>query len=344
MASQRDYYEILGVDRSAGADEIRKRYRSLAQKHHPDRNPDDAGAAERFREVSEAYEVLSDPQKRQQYDRFGRSAPGEAPFGGGSGAPGDFGFGDLFNDMFNQGGGQQQGQDLQGRAEITLEEAAEGVTREYQVPVDSPCGTCSGSGAAPGSQVSACGQCGGSGQQQRQMGFMTISQTCGACRGQGRRIENPCSPCSGSGFVRENQGVKVHIPAGIQSGTRVRMPGKGQAGAPGAPVGDLYIEVEIKHHPIFERSDNHLFAGVEIDMVDAALGCEIQVKTLKDPIRIKVPPGSQDGEKLRIAGKGMPQLRTGNRGDLYYEVKVIVPKKLTDEQRTLLEQYRSLGE
>lgn len=343
--SKRDYYEVLGVSRNASATEIKRAYRSLAQKHHPDRNVDDDDAESRFKEAGEAYEILSDDQKRAAYDRYGHES---AQMGGGAGGA-DFSdifnqsFGNIFGDFF--GGGRQgsrqatRGGDLSYAHEMSLEQAASGMPLTLSLPLDATCDACSGSGATAGTSQTTCNACGGHGKKRIQTGFMTIEQTCNRCQGTGSVTENPCKSCRGAGHVRKDTEVKVQIPAGVQDGTKVRMPGKGRMAGPGTDAGDLYIEVHIKRHPVFQVDNLDLHTELAVDISGAALGTELDAPTLDGDIRLKVPPGSQHGKKLRVAGKGMPQLRTGQRGNIYYHLKVVVPEKLSEEQRELLQKF-----
>lgn len=360
--AKRDYYEVLGVPRGAGADELKKAYRKLARQYHPDANPDDPAAAEKFKEINEAYEVLSDPQKRAQYDQFGHAfdqaggpgGPG-GPFGGGF--HGDFGsFGDIFADMFGdfmgmgrsqrRRSGPRRGADLQYQLELTLEEAARGVEKELRVPRLEECGTCDGSGARPGTSPVTCRVCGGSGQVQTVtqtiLGRMATVRPCDACRGEGRVIESPCPDCRGDGRVRQDRRVKVKIRPGVDTGHRLRLSREGEAGERGGPPGDLYIDIRIRPHRQFHREGDHIWLEHKIPMTQAALGAEIEVPTLDGPEKVAVAPGTQTGDEVRLRGKGMPYVRGGGRGDQYVRFIVETPAGLNERQRELLRELAAL--
>jgi len=349
--SKRDYYEVLGVERNASDSQIKKAYRRLAMKYHPDRNPDDEEALNRFREVKEAAEVLSDSRKRAAYDQFGHAGvdAGQGAGGAGGGFGGaDFAdiFGDVFGDIF--GGGRRRstrGADLRYDLEITLEEAVQGAEHEIRVPTLTPCDTCNGSGSRPGSTPRTCGTCGGQGQVRMQQGFFSIQQTCPSCRGKGRTIDDPCPDCRGQGRRQEEKTLSVNIPPGVDTGDRIRLSGEGEAGEQGAPTGDLYVEVRVKPHPIFERDGNHLICDVPLDIATAALGGEIEVPTLDGRVKLKIPAGTQSERVFRLRGKGVRPVRGGAPGDVLCRVRVETPVNLTPRQSELLEELReSLSE
>ncbi len=350
--AKRDFYEILGVAKNASDDEIKKAYRKLAMKYHPDRNPDSKGAEEKFKEAKEAYEMLSDAQKREAYDRFGHA--GVDPNMGGSGA-GGFGaggfsdaFGDIFGDIFGGGarqrGGPQvyRGADLRYNLEITLEQAANGFDTTIRVPSYSECDTCHGSGAKPGTSPTTCGTCGGHGQVRMQQGFFSIQQTCPKCHGTGKVIPDPCTSCSGSGRVKRNKTLEVKIPAGIDDGMRIRSTGNGEPGMNGGPPGDLYVEIHIKQHSVFQRDGDDLHCEMPISFAKAALGGEIEVPTLSGKVSFPVPEGTQTGKTFRLRGKGIKGVRSGFPGDLFCHVLVETPIKLTDKQKDLLRDFDQL--
>ncbi|MBZ9540042.1 molecular chaperone DnaJ [Modicisalibacter tunisiensis] len=350
--SKRDYYEVLGVERGADQKEIKKAYRRLAQKYHPDRNPDDDTAAEKFREVSEAYEVLTDDEKRAAYDQFGHAGvDGQAGgFGGGGfGGAGAGGFSDIFGDVFGDifgGGGRrnpnapQRGADLRYNLELDLEDAVAGTTVDIRVPRHVACGHCDASGAEPGSSKETCPTCHGMGQVRMQQGFFAVQQTCPTCHGAGQTIKVPCRECHGEGRVRETRTLSVKIPAGVDSGDRIRLNGEGEAGANGGPEGDLYVQVAIKPHPIFERDGRHLQCEVPINFVDAALGGELEVPTLDGRVKLKIPPETQTGKLFRLRGKGVKPVRGGPAGDLLCKVVLETPVNLGEEQKELLRQFQ----
>jgi molecular chaperone DnaJ len=351
---EQDYYEILGVSRSASDAEIKKAYRKLAMKHHPDRNANDKESEDKFKEVQKAYAILSDAQKRAAYDQYGHAGV-DPSMGGGAGFGGGFGaFGDVFEDIFENiftGGGRQQhqsrgqrGADLQFNAQITLEEAARGKEIEIKVPRHTNCGTCEGSGAKKGSKPTQCETCNGIGQVRIQQGFFSIQQTCPSCHGEGQVISDPCLDCQGQGRVRETKTLTVKIPAGVDNGDRVRLSGEGEAGIHGGPTGDLYVQIAVKSHDIFERADNALHCEVPISFVTAALGGTIEVPTLEGRVSLKIPAETQTGKSFRLRGKGIKSVRSHAVGDLICKVSVETPVKLTADQKKLLQKLdESLG-
>lgn len=348
--AKRDLYEVLGVAKGASAEDIKKAYRKLAMKHHPDRNPDDKGAEEKFKEVQLAYELLSDEQKRAAYDRYGHAAfeAGGGAGGGGGGAGGaSFGdiFGDVFGDIFGGGGGRarggpQRGADLRYTLEIELEEAVRGHKVQIKVPKLESCDTCAGSGAKPGSTPVTCATCAGQGQVRVQQGFFTLQQTCPACRGAGKTIKDPCLDCRGQGRVKKSKMLSVSIPAGVDTGDRIRLSGEGEAGPQGGPNGDLYVQVSVREHNFFTRDGNDLHCEVPISFVDAALGGELDVPTMDGRVKLKVPPESQTGKLFRVRGKGVPAVRGHGQGDLICRVVVETPVKLTGKQKQLLRDFQ----
>jgi len=343
--AKRDYYEVLGISRSASPDELKAAYRRQAIKFHPDKNPGNKDAAEKFKEVNEAYSVLSNPQKRQTYDQFGH-----AGVQGAGGAPGggfDFSsFGDIFEDVFGeafgfgrgrrQGRGAEPGRDLRADHEVNLTEVLTGSEVSLNVPAFQACEVCSGSGAAAGSGTKKCPDCGGSGQLRVSHGFFSISQTCGRCRGYGEVIDKPCPACHGQGRVHKNKRVKVRIPPGVETGTTLRVSSEGEAGVRGAPPGDLYVVIQVRPDERFEREGANLFTDFNISFPLAALGGEISVPTLENPVRLKIPAGTQPGILFRIAEHGLPHLKNRSRGDLFVRIKVEVPKKLSKEDRKII--------
>ena len=354
--SKRDFYDVLGVGRDADEKEIKSAYRKLAMKNHPDRNPDDEAAADRFREASEAYEVLKDSQKRAAYDRLGHAAFDQQAGGGfGGGGFGGFGggggFSDIFDQMFNEFNGgrgastSNQGADLRYDMTITLEDAFAGLQKDIRVNVATSCDSCSGTGANKGSSPVSCETCNGHGKVRQQQGFFTLERTCPSCRGQGQIISDPCQSCSGQGRVEKAQTLSVTIPKGVDTGTRIRLSGKGEAGVRGGPAGDLYIFVEVRHHNIFSRDANNLYTTVPLPMAIAALGGTIFVPTISGKMaRLTIEAGTQTGRKFRMRGKGMPQLRGTGTGDQIIEIQVETPTKLTDRQKELLHEFQDAGD
>ncbi len=344
---KRDYYEVLGVGRDASEDDIKKAYRRLAMKFHPDRNPDDASAEEKFKEASEAYEVLADAEKREAYNRFGHAGV-EASVGGTGGFDGGS-FSDIFSDVFGDifGGGArgrssvQRGSDLRYGLDLTLEQAVAGDNVEIRVPVLSACEVCDGSGARPGTSASTCPDCGGAGQIRVAQGFFSLQQTCPRCRGAGRVIQDPCGNCGGSGREEKRKTLSVRIPAGVDTGDRIRLAGEGEAGFNGGPPGDLYVQVEVRDHPIFTREGKNLYCEVPISFVDAALGGELEVPTLTGRVKLKIPPETQTGKLFRLRGKGVTPVRGGSVGDLLCRVQVETPVRLSDEQKRLLQDFKA---
>ncbi len=347
--TKRDYYEILGISKTASDQEIKSAYRKLALMYHPDRNPGDQEAEEKFKECAEAYSVLADTDKRHMYDRFGHAGLGGAATGGFDptvftgfedilGGLGDiFGFGDIFGGGRRRGG-PQRGADLRYDLEIAFEEAARGAETTIQIPRQETCEACHGSGAAPGTTPTTCGQCRGAGQVRFQQGFFTVARTCPACRGTGRMIAKPCQSCRGSGHVTRERKITVKIPAGIATGQQLRLQGEGEAGVAGGPPGHLYVVVHVQEHDFFRREGNNLFCEIPVHFTTLALGGEIQVPTLDGAESVKVPEGTQTGTTLRLRGKGLPDVSGRGHGDLFATVQGHTPKKLTREQRHLLEQ------
>jgi len=344
--SKKDYYEVLGVARNASEAELKKAYRRLAMKYHPDRNPDDAEAEANFKEAKEAYEVLTDAQKRAAYDQFGHAGV-DPSMGGGGGARGAGGFGDIFEDVFGDifGGGRssrtraQRGADLRYDLSITLEEAVQGKTVKIQIPTQVACKTCDGSGAKKGSTPETCTTCAGQGQVRIQQGFFSVQQTCPRCHGSGKMISDPCSSCHGHGRVQESKTLSVKIPAGVDTGDRIRLGGEGEAGENSGPAGDLYVQVHIKEHPLFTRDASNLYCEMPVSFVTTALGGEIDVPTLDGRVKLKIPSETQTGKVFRLRGKGVRSVHDSHIGDLFCKVVVETPVKLSAEQKEILRSF-----
>jgi molecular chaperone DnaJ len=348
--AKRDYYEILGLSRDASDEDIKKAYRKMAMKFHPDRNPDSKDAEDKFKEAKEAYEILSDSQKRAAYDSYGHA--GVDPSAAGAGAGGaNFAdaFGDIFGEIFGGGGGGRRsnvyrGADLRYNLEITLEEAARGTETRIRIPTMDECETCHGSGAKPGTQPKTCQTCGGHGQVRMQQGFFSIQQTCPKCHGSGKVVSDPCGTCSGVGRVKRQKTLSVKIPAGVDEGDRIRLSGEGEAGANGGPTGDLYVVIHLKEHSVFQRDHNDLHCEMPISFTTAALGGEIEIPTLDGAAKIRVPAETQSGKVFRLRGKGIKGVRSGTHGDLLCHVVVETPVNLTPRQRELLEELEAIND
>ncbi|EGT76384.1 Chaperone protein dnaJ [Haemophilus haemolyticus M19107] len=344
--AKKDYYEVLGLKKGASENDIKRAYKRLASKHHPDKNQGSKEAEEKFKEINEAYEVLGDDQKRAVYDQYGHAAfeqgGGTGGFGGGFGGA-DFGdmFGDIFGDIFGGGGrGRQRvvrGEDLRYDLEITLEEAVKGATKDIQINTLVHCDSCGGSGAEKGSKVETCPHCHGSGRIRRQQGFFVSESICPTCHGSGKKIEKPCRSCHGEGRVHKKENLSVKIPAGVDTGNQLRLAGKGAAGENGAPAGDLYVVIHVREHNIFERDGNNLYCEVPISFATAALGGEIEVPTLDGRVKLKIPAETQTGKLFRMRGKGVASTRSGYAGDLICRIVVETPVNLTSEQKELLQ-------
>ena len=360
--AKRDYYEVLGLSRGATEQDMKNAFRKLAKEHHPDRNPGNADAERKFKELNEAYQVLSDQQKRAAYDQFGHAAFDPAMGGGGAGGFGaDFGasMSDIFDDIFGEfmggrrgggsGGGRgrssrERGDDLRYNLEIALKDAYEGKTAQIRVPTSVTCETCTGTGAKSGTRATTCTTCGGIGKVRASQGFFTIERTCPACQGRGEKIENPCGSCNGTGRTTKERTLSVNIPAGVEDGTRIRLAGEGEAGVRGGPPGDLYIFLSLSSHEFFQRDGADLHCRVPISMVTAALGGEFEVPTIeKGKTKVKIPAGTQSNRRFRIASKGMPVLRSRQTGDMYVQVVVETPQNLTKKQQELLAEFEKLS-
>ena len=358
--AKRDYYEVLGVSKGASADEIKKGYRKKAKELHPDRNADNPNAEAQFKEANEAYDVLKDADKKAAYDRFGHAAF-EGGMGGGGRPGGGFGggqqdftdafsdmFGDLFGDFGRGGGGGRRaarGSDLRYNLRISLEEAFAGMQKSINVPTSVACNSCSGTGAEGGSEPTTCPTCSGMGKVRAQQGFFTVERTCPTCSGLGQIIKDPCKVCSGAGRVEKDRALSVNIPAGVETGTRIRLAGEGEAGMRGGPAGDLYIFIEVREHKLFERDGTNLFCRVPVSMGTAALGGSIEVPTIDGGRgRVQIPAGSQSGRQMRLRSKGMPALRGGSTGDMFIELAVETPVNLTTRQKELLREFEDLSE
>ncbi len=351
--AKRDYYEVLGVNKSASADQIKSAYRKLAVKFHPDKNKGDKGAEEKFKEASEAYHVLSNSERKQNYDNFGHAA-----FENGGGGRGGFGnfdfsnhFSDIFEDFFGEGfgGGRRsrrsnnRGSDLRYDLSISLEEAFSGKKQDIKFSTSEKCDTCNGSGSKPGHQAGACSMCGGHGQVRSSQGFFTVQQTCPQCAGAGEEITHPCTNCNGQGKKQASKRLSVTIPKGVDDGTRIRLSGKGEAGSRGGSSGDLYLFINVHSHDLFKRSDENLFFECPVSIADAALGTSIEIPTIDGgKAKIKIPAGTQSGKQFRLRGKGMPYMRGSDFGDLYVQVNTEVPISLNKEQKELLEKFREI--
>ncbi|SIS54502.1 molecular chaperone DnaJ [Roseivivax lentus] len=363
--SKRDYYDVLGVSKGASAEEIKKAYRQKAKELHPDRNSDNPNAEAQFKEANEAYDVLKDAEKKAAYDRFGHAAfdggmggGGGRPGGGFGGGQGDFAsaFSDVFDDLFGDfmggrggGGGARQraarGADLRYNLRVTLEEAFEGLQKTINVPTSVACGSCKGSGAEGGVEPTTCPTCSGMGKVRATQGFFTVERTCPTCSGLGQIVKNPCKECHGAGRVEKERALSVNIPKGVETGTRIRLAGEGEAGLRGGPPGDLYIFIDVADHPIFERDNVNLHCRVPVSMASAALGGDIEVPTIDGGrSRVKIPAGSQSGRQMRLRGKGMPSLRGGAPGDMFIELAVETPVNLTSKQKDLLREFEAMSE
>ena len=351
--TKRDYYDVLGINKSANPEEIKSAYRKLAVKYHPDKNPGNKSAEDKFKEASEAYGILSDKNKKENYDNFGHAAfengggGQSAGFGGFSGAD----FSDIFEDFFGDFGGKRssrrstnnRGSDLRYDLSISLEEAFEGKKQDIKFSTSEKCNTCKGNGSKPGFTADRCTYCGGNGKVRSNQGFFTVQQTCPQCAGSGEEINNPCNDCSGQGKKQTSKRISVTIPRGVDDGTRIRLAGKGEAGSRGGATGDLYLFINVHSHDLFKRSDENLFFEFPISIADAALGTTIEIPTIDGgKAKIKIPDGTQNGKQFRLKGKGMPFMRRGDYGDLYVQVKTEVPVYLNKKQKDLLEQFRKI--
>lgn len=348
--SKRDYYEILGVAKDCSAAELKKAYRRVAMKHHPDRNPDNKESEDKFKEASEAYEILSDAQKRSAYDQYGHAGVDGSAGGGGFGGGGAGGFSDIFGDVFGDifggggGGGRRgpaRGSDLRYTLDLNLEDAVKGTTVKIKVPTLVSCKPCKGSGAKPGSSPVNCTTCGGHGQVRMQQGFFSVQQTCPSCRGKGKTISDPCRECHGQGRVEETKTLSVKVPPGVDTGDRIRLAGEGEAGADGGPAGDLYVQVSVIDHEFFQRDGKNLYCEVPISIFDACLGGEIEVPTLDGRVKLKIPEETQTGKLFRLRGKGVAPVRGGSTGDLLCRVVLETPINLSKKQKEMLEELRS---
>ena len=352
--AKRDYYDVLGVQKNSSPEQIKAAYRKLAVKHHPDKNPEDKSSEEKFKEAGEAYHVLSDKERKQNYDNFGHAA-----FENGAGGRGDFGnfdfsnhFSDIFEDFFSDFGGGSgkrnrktnfRGSDLRYDLSVTLEEAYAGKKQDIKFSTSEKCNTCSGSGSKPGHDAGSCSMCGGHGQVRSNQGFFTVQQTCPQCSGTGEEITSPCSSCGGQGKKQTSKKLSVTIPKGVDDGTRIRLAGKGEAGSRSASSGDLYLFINVYSHDLFKRSDENLFFEYPVSIADAALGTSLEIPTIDGgKAKIKIPPGTQSGKQFRLKGKGMPYIRGSGNGDLYVQVNTEVPVSLNREQKELLEKFRKI--
>ncbi|WP_294606833.1 molecular chaperone DnaJ [Roseovarius sp.] len=360
--AKRDYYEVLGLSKGASAEEIKKAYRKKAKELHPDRNADNPDSERQFKEAGEAYDALKDPDKKAAYDRFGHAAfeggmGGPRPGGGMGGGQGDFAsaFSDVFDDLFGDfmgggraGGGRQRaarGSDLRYNLRVTLEDAYSGLQKTIKVPTAVACDSCQGTGAEGGAEPTTCPTCSGMGKVRAQQGFFTVERTCPTCGGLGQIIKNPCKSCQGQGRMQKERALSVNIPAGVETGTRIRLAGEGEAGMRGGPAGDLYIFIEVARHDLFEREETNLFCRVPVSVIKAALGGDIEVPTIDGGrSRVKIPAGSQTGRQMRLRGKGMPALRGGGAGDMFIELAVETPVNLTSKQKELLREFEAMSE
>jgi molecular chaperone DnaJ len=351
MAAKRDYYEVLGVNRDADEDAIKKAYRKLAMKHHPDRNPDNKGSEDKFKEAKEAYEILSEPQKRAAYDQYGHAGV-DPSMGAGRGAGPNFAdaFGDIFGDIFGQSSGRggrngvYRGADLRYNLEITLEQAARGTETKIRIPTQETCETCKGSGAKPGTHPKSCDTCDGHGQVRMQQGFFSIQQTCPKCRGTGKVIPTPCPTCHGAGRIKKHKTLSVKIPAGVDNGDRIRLSGEGEPGLNGGPTGDLYVQMQVKQHAMFQRDGDDLHCEMPVAFAIAALGGEIDIPTLDGQAKIRIPAETQSGKVFRLRGKGIKGVRSHSHGDLLCHVLVETPINLTERQKELLREFEAISQ
>ena len=356
--SKRDYYEVLGLSKGASADEIKKGYRAKAKELHPDRNSDNPNAETMFKEVNEAYDVLKDADRKAAYDRYGHAAF-EGGMGGGGrpgGGPGDFSsaFSDVFDDLFGDfmGGGRgnsrnraSRGSDLRYNLQVTLEDAYSGLQKSINIPTSVECGSCNGTGAEGGSEPTTCPTCSGMGKVRATQGFFTVERTCPTCSGIGQMIKNPCKKCGGQGRAEKDRALSVNIPAGVETGTRIRLSGEGEAGPRGGPSGDLYIFIEVREHGIFQREGGNLFCRVPVSMTSAALGGDIEVPTIDGGrSRVKIPSGSQSGRQMRLRNKGMPSIKSSQIGDMFIELAIETPVNLTSRQKELLREFEAMSE
>lgn len=356
--SKRDYYEVLGLSKGASADEIKKGYRAKAKELHPDRNSDNPNAETMFKEVNEAYDVLKDADRKAAYDRYGHAAF-EGGIGGGGrpgGGPGDFSsaFSDVFDDLFGDfmGGGRgdsrnraSRGSDLRYNLQVTLEDAYSGLQKSINIPTSVECGSCNGTGAEGGSEPTTCPTCSGMGKVRATQGFFTVERTCPTCSGIGQMIKNPCKKCGGQGRAEKDRALSVNIPAGVETGTRIRLSGEGEAGLRGGPSGDLYIFIEVREHGIFQREGGNLFCRVPVSMTSAALGGDIEVPTIDGGrSRVKIPSGSQSGRQMRLRNKGMPSIKSSQIGDMFIELAIETPVNLTSRQKELLREFEAMSE
>ncbi len=356
--AKRDYYSTLGVNRDASDEDIKKAYRKLAMKHHPDRNPDDKGSEDKFKDAKEAYEILSDPKRRAAYDQFGHAGVDPAAFGAGArgfGGQEGFGgfadaFGDIFGEIFGSAGGARgrgsgvfRGADLRYNLELSLEEAARGTEAKIRIPALEECATCHGSGAKPGTQAKTCPTCNGQGQVRVSQGFFSIQQTCPQCHGSGKIIPEPCATCGGAGRIRRHKTLSVKIPAGVDQDDRIRLSGEGEAGINGGPTGDLYVVVNLKPHAVFQRENNDLHCEMPIGFTIAALGGEIEIPTLDGHAKLRIPSETQTGQVFRLKGKGIKGVRSATHGDLYCHVSIETPVKLTFRQKEILREFEAIN-